>query len=76
MIIIDRKGALDSLEIWVEVNEDIFSDKVKNLEKVERTLEDEIRSQLGVATKVKLVELRSIQRSEGKAKRVFDRREI
>lgn len=76
MIIVDRKGALDSLEIWVEVNEEIFSDEVKNLEKVEKTLEDEIRSQLGVTTKVKLVEPRSIQRSEGKAKRVFDRREI
>jgi len=76
MIIVDRKGALDSLEIWVEVNEEIFSDEVKNLEKVEKSLEDEIRSQLGVTTKVKLVEPRSIQRSEGKAKRVFDRREI
>jgi len=71
---VDRKGALDELEILVEVNEKIFSDEIKRLEKIERRIEREIESNLGISVKVKLAEPKSIQRSEGKAKRVIDRR--
>jgi phenylacetate-CoA ligase len=60
----------------VEVNEAMFSDEIKNLQSIERDLEKNIRETLGVTTRVKLVEPKSIQRSEGKAVRVIDKRNI
>ncbi len=75
-IIVDREGALDIMEVHVEVNESIFSDAVKKLEFLSRRIERDIKDMLGVSCKVKLVEPKTIQRSEGKAKRVFDRRKI
>jgi phenylacetate-CoA ligase len=73
---VDRVGALDELEIQVEVNEGIFSDQIKRLEDIERKIEKEIESALGISVKVKLAEPKSIQRSEGKAKRVIDKRKL
>jgi phenylacetate-CoA ligase len=75
-IVVDRKGALDELEVQVEVNERIFSDEIKRLEEIERRIEKEIESALGISAKVRLAEPRSIQRSEGKAKRVIDKRQL
>jgi phenylacetate-CoA ligase len=75
-IIVDREGALDVVEVQVEVSEDIFSDEVKVLEKLARRIEREIKDLLGISCKIKLVEPRTIQRSEGKAKRVIDNRKI
>ncbi len=75
-IIVEREGALDMMEVQVEVNESIFSDKVKQLEGLGKKIERDIKDMLGVSSKVKLVEPKTIQRSEGKAKRVFDRRKI
>ncbi|MDH7498922.1 MAG: phenylacetate--CoA ligase, partial [candidate division NC10 bacterium] len=75
-IVVDRKGALDELEVQVEVNERIFSDEIKRLEEIERKIEREIEGALGISVKVKLAEPRSIQRSEGKAKRVIDKRQL
>jgi phenylacetate-CoA ligase len=75
-IIVDREGALDIMEVHVEVNESIFSDAVKKLEFLSRRIKRDIKDMLGVSCKVKLVEPKTIQRSEGKAKRVFDRRKI
>jgi len=75
-IVVDRVGALDELEIQVEVNEGIFSDQIKRLEDIERKIEKEIESALGISVKVKLAEPKSIQRSEGKAKRVIDKRKL
>ena len=75
-IIVDRAQGLDDLEIWVEVSEQIFSDEIRRLEGLERKVRAEIESVLGIIARVKLVEPRSIQRSEGKAKRVVDRREL
>jgi phenylacetate-CoA ligase len=72
--VVDRKGALDELEVQVEVNEKIFSDEIKRLEDIERKIEKEIESALGISVKVKLAEPRSLQRSEGKARRVIDKR--
>lgn len=75
-IIVDREGALDVMEVQVEVSEEIFSDEVKELERLGKRIEGEIKDLLGVSCKVKLVEPKTIQRSEGKAKRVIDRRRI
>ncbi|QGG48272.1 phenylacetate--CoA ligase family protein [Heliorestis convoluta] len=74
LLVIDREGLLDTLEVWVEVSDKVFSDKVRTLEKVERKIQRELESLLGVTAKVKLVEPKTIERSEGKAKRVIDRR--
>jgi phenylacetate-CoA ligase len=75
-IVVDREHTLDDLEIWVEVSEAVFSDEIRRLEGLERKVRAEIESVLGIIARVKLVEPRSIQRSEGKAKRVIDRREL
>jgi phenylacetate-CoA ligase len=75
-IIVGRENALDVMEVQVEVSEDIFSDEVKVLEKLGRRIEREIKDLLGTSCKVKLVEPKTIQRSEGKAKRVIDNRKI
>ncbi len=71
-----REGRLDTLTVKVEVNEKVFSDEVKNLQNMERTLEKNIKEMLSVSAEVKLVEPKSIQRSEGKAVRVIDKRKI
>jgi len=75
-IIVDRKDALDIMEVQVEVSEQIFSDEVKVMEGLNKKIEREIKDLLGVSCKVKLVEPRTLQRSEGKAKRVIDKRKI
>jgi phenylacetate-CoA ligase len=77
IIVVDReKGAMDSMEVWVEVSASVFSDEVRGLESLERKITAELQSALGVSLKVKLVEPKTIARSEGKAKRVVDRREL
>ena len=75
-LVVEREGRLDTLNVMVEVNERIFSDEVKNMQAMEQSLEKNIKEMLGVAAKVKLVEPKSIQRTEGKAVRVIDKREI
>ena len=76
LLIVDRQGNLDTLEVHVEVNESGFSDEVKDLQTLGRTIEKEIKDLLGVNARVKLVEPKTIQRSEGKAQRVIDKRKI
>ena len=76
VIIVDRKKALDELEVQVEVTEELFSDKVKELQQLEKQIERNIKETLGVSCKVKLVEPKTIERSMGKAKRVIDKRQI
>jgi phenylacetate-CoA ligase len=73
-IIVTREGALDDLEVQVEINEKFFSDEIRVLEGLERKIRKEIESVLAIAVKVKLVEPKTIARSEGKAKRVIDMR--
>ncbi len=75
-IVVDRVDNLDVLEIQVEVTPEVFSDEIKRLEDLERRIRDEVQSYLGVSVKVRLMEPKSIQRSEGKAVRVVDRRKI
>lgn len=75
-IIVDREGSLDVMEVQVEVSEEIFSDEVKVLERLGKRIEREIKDLLGISSKIKLVEPKTIQRSEGKAKRVIDNRKL
>ncbi|MBI4619610.1 MAG: phenylacetate--CoA ligase [Desulfobacterales bacterium] len=76
LLIVDRKGNMDTLEIQVEVNERVFSDEIKNLQILGKRIEKDIKDFLGVSTIVRLVEPKTIQRSEGKAQRVIDKRKI
>ncbi|MGI6085866.1 MAG: phenylacetate--CoA ligase family protein, partial [Acetivibrionales bacterium] len=76
MIYVDRVDNLDIMEIQIEMNYSIFSDQVKKIESIERKLRHEIESTLGISAKIKLVEPNTIQRSEGKAKRVIDKRKL
>lgn len=75
-IVVDREENLDILTVMVEVGENIFSDEVKGLQKLETELTENIKEYLGVSVKVKLVEPKTITRSEGKAVRVIDNRKI
>jgi phenylacetate-CoA ligase len=75
-IVVDRKGNLDTMTVEVEVSEQFFSDKVRRLESLGAGIKKEIKDYLGVTTTVKLVEPKSIQRSEGKAARVIDKRKL
>lgn len=74
LLVVDRVGNLDTLEVQVEVGEGMFSDEIKVLQKMEKSIEEDIKDIIGVTAKVKLVEPKTIQRSEGKAKRVIDKR--
>ena len=75
-IVVDRAGILDTLEVRVEMNEKTFSDTVAELSRYERSLAEALKSTLGIAAKVVLVQPNSIARSEGKAVRVIDNRKI
>ena len=75
-IIINREGGMDVMEVQVEVSEEMFSDRIRGLEQWQELIQGEIESYLGIGVKVALVELRSIARSEGKAVRVIDNREL
>lgn len=76
LLIVDRIDNLDILEIWVEMTPNLFSDQVKRIEDIERKIRKAIEDTLGINAKVKLVEPKTIERSEGKAKRVIDKRKI
>jgi phenylacetate-CoA ligase len=77
-LVVDREGTLDTLEVQVEVSERTFAnaDEVRVLQKMERRIVKDIKDYLGVSAKVKLVEPQSLQRFEGKANRVTDRRKF
>lgn len=73
-MVVEREGNLDRLTVLVEMTEDAFTDEIRVLENMTRKVTEAIHSVLGIAVKVKLVEPRSIERFEGKAKRVVDKR--
>jgi phenylacetate-CoA ligase len=75
-IVVEREGNLDSMSVQVEVSEGLFSDEIRVLENMTRKIQADVKSLLGVTCKVKLVEPKTIQRSEGKAQRVIDNRKI
>ena len=75
-LVVDRKNNLDTLEVRVEMNESLFSDSVKAVERIESEIHKKLDSVLGISAKVTLVEPFVIERSEGKAKRVIDKRKL
>ena len=75
-IVVDRREHLDYIEVQVEMNDSLFSDEVKAIERKEREIAEKLHSALLISAGVRLVEPKSIARSEGKAKRVIDRRKI
>ena len=76
MLIVDRINNLDVLEVQVEVEEHFFSDEIKQLENLTKKIAHVLQNTLGLAVKVTLVEPKTITRSEGKAKRVIDKRKL
>jgi len=76
LIILTREKGLDQMEVQVEVTPDVFSDKIGALENLQARLVHALDQILGIRVHVRLVEPHSIQRSEGKAKRLVDRRNL
>lgn len=76
LMIVDRINNLDTLEVQVEVEERFFTDEIRQLENLTKKISGVLKTALGVAVKVTLVEPRTIERSMGKAKRVIDKRKL
>ncbi len=74
MLVVERVGSLDQLEVQVEVNSRSFVDEVRELEALQSRVQRRIEEITGISVRVRLVEPKSIPRSEGKAKRVLDKR--
>ena len=75
-IIVTRPHLMDEVEVRVEASEDLFSDEIKELVGIKRKIENYIHSEIGLRVKVTLVEPKTLPRSEGKAVRVIDKREL
>jgi phenylacetate-CoA ligase len=75
-IIIDRKGALDETTVLVEVSESIFFDEMKKQNELKETIKKCLAAELGISVQVKLVEKKTLERFEGKARRVIDNRKF
>jgi phenylacetate-CoA ligase len=76
LLIVDRVNNTDTSELKVEVKEDYFTDDMSTMVGLQKKLEGELRSVIGLGFKVRLVEPKGIERSEGKAKRVIDKRQL
>ncbi|MFY9198878.1 MAG: phenylacetate--CoA ligase [Acutalibacteraceae bacterium] len=75
-IIVERKNNMDMMTVCIEMSSEMFSDSVRKIEETERKIEMAVQSTLSVSAKIHLVEPQSLPRSEGKAVRVIDKREI
>ncbi len=75
-IIVDRQGAMDTMEVQVEVSETIFSDEIKDMVSITKRIQADIKDLIGSTCKITMVEPKTIKRSEGKAQRVIDKRKI
>lgn len=75
-IVVDRVGTTDTFEILVEISDDMFSDTIKTYEELQKKISQDIHTMLGIRAKIRLVEPKSIPRSEGKAVRVIDKRKL
>ncbi len=75
-IVVDRVNNTDTLDVFVEMNPNLFADDMASIERLQKLLVDRLRSVLGIGAKVTLVNPNSITRSEGKAKRVIDKRKL
>ncbi|MGI6339497.1 MAG: phenylacetate--CoA ligase family protein [Bacteroidales bacterium] len=76
LLIVDRVNNLDTLELKVEVDEEFFLDKISQLEAIRKKIQDNLESTLSLGIKVTLVEPKMLERSEGKARRVIDKRKF
>ncbi|MBQ9375267.1 MAG: phenylacetate--CoA ligase [Ruminococcus sp.] len=76
LIVVDRVNNKDTFEIQVELSKTMFSDTIKSVSDLEKKIGAEIHNILGITAKIKLVEPKSIARSEGKAVRVIDNRKL
>ena len=75
-IVVDRVNNNDTFDIFVEMAPDLFADDMASIERVQKSLVEKLRNILGIGAKVTLVNPNSITRSEGKAKRVIDKRKL
>jgi phenylacetate-CoA ligase len=73
-ILLTREQGLDQIEVQVEVTAQMFNDKIGAMQELNKRLQDALDRVLGIRVQIALVEAHSIERSEGKAKRVIDRR--
>ena len=76
MLIVDRQGSMDTLEIQVELDEKYNSDEIVQLNNIRNKIKHKVESVLGISVIISLVEHKTIKRSEGKAQRVIDKRKI
>lgn len=76
LIVVDRVNNSDTLEVQVEMSDELFADDVKSIESTEHSIHQKLLSVLGLSAQVKLVGPKTITRSEGKAKRVIDKRKL
>jgi phenylacetate-CoA ligase len=74
LLMVDRVNNLDTLELQVEVDEEFFQDKISQLQSLRQKIQNSLESTLGIGIKVTLVEPKTLERSEGKSKRVIDKR--
>ena len=75
-IVVDRVNNTDTFDIYVEFSKEMFSDRISEVQVYENQLNAAMRSMLGIGPKIHLVAPKSIQRSEGKAVRVIDKRKL
>ena len=73
---VEREGRLDKITVLVEVVESIFFDEMKKQREIIETIKRQLASELGIGVEVKLVEEKTLERSDGKAKRVVDKRKL
>ncbi|MBQ2433972.1 MAG: phenylacetate--CoA ligase, partial [Clostridia bacterium] len=76
MLIVDRQKSTDSLEIQVEVTDEMFSDSIGGLDMIKKEIGEKIKSVVGIKAAITLVAPHTIPRSEGKAKRIIDKRKL
>jgi len=76
LLIVDRQNNLDTLELKVEVEDEFFQDRISELETLRQRIQNSVESSIGIGLKVTLAEPKTIERSEGKAKRVIDNRKF
>ncbi len=75
-IIVDRVNNTDTFDILVEMSQELFADDVRTIENIQNKIKSDLRTMLGIGPNIRLVSPNTIQRSEGKAKRVIDNRKL
>ena len=75
-IVVDRVNNTDTFDIYVEFANEMFSDRISDVQALEKKLNGAMRSMLGIGPKIHLVAPKTIQRSEGKAVRIVDKRKL